>query len=82
MKTSQKTESKVTIKIPRVLYNRLKLIVQDSGFNSVTDFIIYVLRDLASSSDKPLGNKDHQSERLTKEEIDAIRKRLKSLGYL
>lgn len=74
--------SKVTIKIPGTLYNRLSEIVADSGFNSVTDFIVYVLRDLASiqpeSSDLPPSDK----ENLSQKEIDAIRKRLKSLGYL
>ena len=42
-------ESKVTIKIPRALYRRLKEILDGSGFDSVTDFIVYVLRDIASS---------------------------------
>lgn len=68
-------DSKVTIKIPRPLYNRIKKIVEGSGFNSVTDFIVYVLRDIVSS-------KDVDDELLTKEELLAIRKRLKSLGYL
>ncbi|MBD3287327.1 CopG family transcriptional regulator [candidate division KSB1 bacterium] len=68
-------ENKVTIKIPRPLYNRIKKIVEGSGFNSVTDFIVYVLRDIVSS-------KQAEDEQLTKEELTAIRKRLKSLGYL
>jgi len=36
-------ENKVTIKIPRLLYNQIKKIVEGSGFNSVTEFIVYVL---------------------------------------
>jgi len=68
-------ESKVTIKIPRPLYNRIKKIVEGSGFNSVTDFVVYVLRDIVSS-------KETDDELLTKEELTAIRRRLKSLGYL
>ena len=70
------TEPKVTIKIPRKLYNNLKDIITDTGFNSVTEFIVYVLRDIAS------GGKLQVENHLTKEEIDLIRKRLKSLGYL
>ena len=42
-------DSKVTIKIPGPLYNRIAKIVAGSGFNSVTDFIVYVLRDLVST---------------------------------
>ena len=69
-------ESKVTIKIPRQLYNTLKEITEGTGFNSVTDFIVYVLRDLVSRKDI------HENDQLSKTELDAVRKRLKSLGYL
>jgi len=74
--------SKVTIKIPRMLYNRLSEIVEDSGFNSVTDFIVYVLRDLASTPSDSREVSQLTDGRLSPEEIEAIRKRLKSLGYL
>ena len=79
MSVNKKTDSKVTIKIPRTLYNKLVTIVSGSGFNSVTDFIIYVLRDLMSYSNIP---DKIENSNLSKEEIRAIRKRLKSLGYL
>jgi Arc/MetJ-type ribon-helix-helix transcriptional regulator len=75
-------DSKVTIKIPRILYNRISAIVADSGFNSVTDFIVYVLRDLVSSEFENRTPKKIEDGKLSKEEIEAIRKRLKSLGYL
>jgi Arc/MetJ-type ribon-helix-helix transcriptional regulator len=69
-------QDKVTIKIPRNLYNNLKKQIEETGFNSVTDFIVYLLRDIASSGkiDKDIS--------LTKEEVTLIRKRLKDLGYL
>ena len=75
--------SKVTIKIPRILYNRLSEIVKGSGFNSVTDFVVYVLRDLASTRREfqDAGSLIKDSD-LSRDEIEAIRKRLKSLGYL
>lgn len=75
-------ESKVTIKIPRLLYNRLSEIVEDSGFNSVTDFIVYVLRDLVSTHSDSRDVSQLTDGRLSPKEIEAIRKRLKSLGYL
>jgi len=74
--------SKVTIKIPGALYNRLSEIVADSGFNSVTDFIVYVLRDLASIQPETASLPPIGKENLSQKEIKAIRKRLKSLGYL
>ena len=62
-------ENKVTIKIPRPLYNRLNKIVEGSGFNSVTDFIVYVLRDIVSS------NMTSDENQLTKEELEAHKKK-------
>jgi len=47
---SVKKKDKVTIKIPRPLYNHIKLIKENLGFNSVTDFIVYILRNIVSSS--------------------------------
>ncbi len=69
-------KGKVTLKIPKPLYDNLKEVIRDTGFNSVTEFVVYVLRDIASSR----GAKG--DEPLTKEEIELIRNRLKTLGYL
>ena len=44
-------ESKVTVKIPRPLYRKIQQVVEESGFNSPTDFIVYVLRDLMGEAD-------------------------------
>ena len=65
---------KVTIKIPRPLYERIKKIVEDSGYDSPTDFIVYVLRDIVSS---------HGDEgELTGAELERVKARLRRLGYL
>jgi hypothetical protein len=50
--------NKVTIKIPRPLYNHIKTIKGNLGFNSVTDFVVYVLRNIVSSS-TPKKKKKH-----------------------
>ena len=65
---------KVTLKIPRPLYLKIKQVIQGSGFSSVNEFVVYVLRDLMSI------DIEEKSE-LTKSEMDAIKKRLKNLGY-
>ena len=70
-------ESRVTIKIPRPLYERILKSIEGSGFSSATDFIVYVLRDVMSGA----GNKTDNGE-LTREELEAIKQRLKNLGYL
>lgn len=68
------SKDKVTLKIPRPLYDKLKKIIEESGFSSVNEFIVYVLRDLVAS-----GTED--KDELTKEEMEAIKKRLQNLGY-
>ena len=68
---------KVTIKIPRPLYNRVQQLIGDSGFNSATDFIVYVLRDVLSER----GGVSH-NDRFTPEELATIKDKLRRLGYL
>jgi len=72
----EKRDTKVTIKIPRPLYNSLKALIEDSGFSSVNDFIVYVLRDIASITAVD------SAGQLRAEEIDSIKERLRNLGYL
>ncbi len=70
----QMERDKVTLKIPRPLYDKIKTVIEGSGFSSVNEFVVYVLRDLISK--KSMDNKE-----LSAEEIEAIRQRLKNLGY-
>ncbi len=69
-------ESRVTIKIPRPLYDRLAVLIEGSGFSSVTEFVVYVMRDLVSHQEGDI------EAGLSAREVEAIRKRLKSMGYL
>ena len=69
----QMAGDRVTLKIPRPLYDKIKTIIEGSGFSSVNEFVVYILRDLISVS------KDKKE--LSSEEIEAIRQRLKNLGY-
>lgn len=69
-------ESKVTVKIPRPLYRRIQQVVEDSGFNSPTDFIVYVLRDLMGEAE---GNPHVE---FNQDELDDVKRKLKNLGYL
>ena len=69
-------ESKVTVKIPRPLYRKIQQVVEDSGFNSPTDFIVYVLRDLMGEAEA------HEPVEFTQDELDDVKRKLKNLGYL
>lgn len=66
-------KDRVTLKIPRPLYEKIKIVIGGSGFSSVNEFVVYILRDLISQS------KDKKE--LSAEEVEAIRQRLKNLGY-
>ena len=70
-----KKASKVTIKIPRELYKNLQKLIENTGFSSVTEFISFTMRTIASG-------KTLENEGLTQEEVEKIRKRLKVLGYI
>ncbi len=67
---------RVTIKIPRPLYERIQTVIDGSGFSSPTDFIVYVLRDLMGSI-----GPDEVAE-LRPDEVQSIREKLANLGYL
>ena len=69
-------KGKVTIKIPRELYERLQEMIKDTGFSSVTEFIVYVMRTLASTG------KLKEEDQLPEDEVNIIRNRLQRLGYL
>jgi Arc/MetJ-type ribon-helix-helix transcriptional regulator len=76
-KTMAGGRDKVTIKIPRALYERLQSVIGGSGFDSVTDFVVYVLRDIAASR-----TREDEERSLSGQEIEAIKRRLRNLGYL
>lgn len=71
---------KVTIKIPRELYRNLQDLIAGTGFGSVTEFIVHVLRDVASGG--KIQAEQEGQKGLTTQEIDLVRKRLKALGYI
>lgn len=68
-------KNKATIKIPRELYDNLKEIIEDTGFSSVTEFVVFTMRTVASGG-------DFKEDRLTVEEAQLVRERLKKLGYI
>jgi hypothetical protein len=82
MKNGPARDADVTLKIPRPLYEQLKQVIAGSGFHSVTEFAVYVLRDLVSHHGRPREAVAGEPEALKPDEIEAIRKRLESLGYL
>lgn len=74
--------SKVTVKIPRPLYERIQQVITDSGFSSPTDFIVFVLRDIVGDRALEKSDPEKGARAATNDEIDDIRRKLENLGYL
>ena len=70
----------VTLKIPRPLYEQLGQVIDGTGFRSVTEFAVYVLRDLVASHGSDAAGA--AVDQLSRDELDAVRRRLEALGYL
>lgn len=68
---------KVTLKIPAELYENLGRLIEGTGFSSVTEFAVWVLRDVAAG-----GKLQVDQPGLSQREVEIIRKRLQSLGYI
>ena len=64
-----------TISIPLPLRNKIKDLIKDTGFTSVSDFVTYVMREVLCEE-----NEAKKSERYRDKE--RIRSRLRSLGYI
>jgi len=65
-----------TVSIPSPLFGRIKIFIEDTGFNSVSDFVTFVLREVMTS--KKMMNKKW----LSKKDKEKIIARLRDLGYI
>lgn len=71
------TADKVTIKIPRPLYDKIGKVIDGAGYNSVTDFVVYVMRDLVASHEAAASDLGHDNN-----DIERVKERLRGLGYM
>ncbi|HDJ26338.1 MAG TPA: CopG family transcriptional regulator [Candidatus Bathyarchaeota archaeon] len=68
-------EEKVTIRIPKRIYDELKKHVEESGgeFKSVEEYVTFILEEFV---------KEEEEAVFTPEEEEEIKRRLRALGYL
>ena len=66
-----------TVSIPVTLYNRIKKLIEGTGFTSVSQYVTYVLREVVAAHEESLGE-----EPFTEEDKERIIDRLRKLGYL
>jgi len=70
-----------TISIPKVLADKIKKRIEGTGFNSVSSYVVYILRQVVSNIEKD-GKEDNKKEAFSRKDEEEVKKRLKSLGYL
>ncbi len=65
-----------TVSIPEPLAKKIESKIKGTGFNSVTSFVVFVLREtlaVSSDQDRAIYSKEAEAE---------VKRRLKSLGYM
>jgi len=66
-----------TVSIPTPLAEKIKKRIEGTGFNSISGYVTYVLRELLASMEE-----EEQEEVFSKEDEEKIKERLRALGYL
>ena len=67
-----------TVSIPKPLAKKIKKRMEGTGFNSISSYVTYVLRQVISSIEE----EEKQQESFSKEDEEKVKERLRALGYL
>jgi Arc/MetJ-type ribon-helix-helix transcriptional regulator len=65
-----------TVNIPSDLYEKIEERLEGAGFDTVSEYVTYVLREVLSSLE------EEDEEVFTEEEEEKVKERLRALGYL
>ncbi|MBI5392772.1 CopG family transcriptional regulator [Candidatus Woesearchaeota archaeon] len=91
MAENEKDSNMTTVSIPRPLAEKIKKRCQGTGFNSVSSYVTYVLRQVLSNveskeqkKEKPAveNTAEEAKDPFTKEDEENVKARLRDLGYL
>ncbi len=75
MPTEKEEKGKyTTVSIPTPLAEKIKKRIEGTGFNSISSYVTYVLRELMANTE--------EEEVFSKEDEEKIKERLRALGYL
>ncbi len=66
-----------TVSIPKPLAKKIKKRMEGTGFNSMSSYVTYVLRQVISSMEE-----EEKAEEFSKEDEEKVKERLRALGYL
>jgi Arc/MetJ-type ribon-helix-helix transcriptional regulator len=67
----------ITISIPADIYKKIEERIKDTEFNSVSEYVTYVLREVLASLEE-----EEAEEVFSEEEEEKVKERLRALGYL
>ena len=68
-------QEKKSVLLPADLYEKIRERVKSTGFDSVDEYVIFVLEEV-------LKDDEEGEQAMSKEEEEEVKKRLKALGYL
>jgi Arc/MetJ-type ribon-helix-helix transcriptional regulator len=77
MAEENETKKYTTISIPTPLANKIKKRIEGTGFNSLSSYVTYVLREVISNVEE-----DEHEEAFSKDDEEKVKERLRALGYL
>lgn len=66
-----------TVSIPVSLYERIKNVMEGTGFKSVSDYVTYILREVISMHER-----ERMASPFSEEDVERIKEKLRALGYL
>ena len=72
----KKEEEKKALFLPTELYGRIEERVKTTGFDSVDEYVIFVLEEVLKEG------REEEVGAFSKEEEEEVKKRLRALGYL
>lgn len=67
--------SEKTVSIPESLYEKTKERCKGTGFESVDEYVEYVLREVVEEDEE-------EEEEFSEEDEEKVRERLRALGYM
>jgi len=77
MPEEKESNKYTTISIPTPLANKIKERIKNTGFNSLSSYVVYVLREVISNVED-----DEQETAFSKDDEEKVKERLRALGYL
>jgi len=77
MNEEKESNKYTTISIPTPLAQKIKKRIEGTGFNSLSSYVTYVLREVISNIEE-----EEQDEAFSKEDEEKVKERLRALGYL